>query len=153
MAPDRLEHRRIRHAEPFPRKLRAEPRVEHDRMPALEIVDGQAACGAPLEQPLRRIEAREIVQHAGEPRALGIFAVSLRQAVGQPRDAHGVGVAMVLTEVLAYRACERRERTRRQRSPSISSASARSSVASRLRYKSPRRLPAHITTAFSPLSL
>ena len=80
-------------------------------MARFEGVDRHIAPFALGDKPLGAIESCEIVQHSGQPRACGVFAVLLREPVREPRDAHGMRVAIVLTDLRADLARERRKRT------------------------------------------
>jgi hypothetical protein len=150
--PNRLQNALVVDSETFAREFGAEPRVQNDRVAPLERVDRHIARFAFPYETLDRIEAREIVQHPGKPRAARIFAVPLCEPVGEARHTHRVRVAVRLTE---FGSRTRREFSpvRDYRSPVERDDSSRSSTASRLRYNSPRKFPAHMTTAFSPLSL
>ena len=92
------------------------------------------------------MKPREVVQQSGDPRFTRIGAVPLREKLGGACDAHDVPVTVVLVEDGANVA---RELCVRQNGYA---SSVRSAV-SRARYKSPFKLPAHMTSAFSLLSL
>jgi hypothetical protein len=83
--------------------------MKHDRMPPFEGVDRQAAPFAFAREPIRRKEAREVVHEACEPGSARIFAMTLRQAVGQARDAHAMRETVILTDLRADLTCERNE--------------------------------------------
>lgn len=87
---------------------------------------------------------------AGYPGRPHVFMVATGQAAGEASDADAVCEAVILPDVRSNAA---RERGEVQRPPSTCATSSDSSMESRLRYSSPRKLPAHMTTAFSPLSL
>jgi len=132
VTPDGLQHAFIAHAEEFASEFGTKRSVQNDRVLPLECIDRYAACFALCDQPFGRVETGQIVQHARQARAPRILAVALREPVGQTRNPGGMRVAMRLTELRSNRARKLAE-VRNQRSVPIASASARSSMFSRLR--------------------
>ncbi len=80
--------------------------MEHDRILAFERVDRHAAQVALVDQTARGIQAREIVQHAGESCFAGVDTVDLRKHIRASRNADDVFVAVALSEVCANASCE-----------------------------------------------
>lgn len=132
MLRDRREDLGIVDSVPFPRELGSEAGVEHDRVAAFERVDRHRARLAFGEEPRGLVESREVVQHPGDPRAIGILAVSDRESFGETRDADAVRVAVILADVGPNRASQRDERGQRP-PPEMRAKSSFSSVRSRAR--------------------
>src|SRR5665213_1880422 len=82
-------------------QLGPDPRVQHDRVGALERIDRQPARRAFGQQALSGEQPREIVQHPGDARARGVDAVRDGEALREPGHAHDVSVAMRLIELVA----------------------------------------------------
>ncbi len=126
---DRRKHVGIVDAEIFTRDRRAEPSVKQRRMFALDGVDCETARFGFRDQSLRRVQAREIVQHARDPGFARIDAVAARERFGAARDAQAMPVAMFLSDLLANSA-----RQFRKRHPRVEPSSTRErSTRSRLR--------------------
>ncbi len=103
--------------------------MQDDRVRALENGDRHAAPFAFFNQSRRRIETSQVVQQAGAPSFVRVFAMPRRQAVGESRDPDHVAIALFLAELFAHGA---RQFDERQRSSAVSVASsACSSAASR----------------------
>ncbi len=96
------EHLGIGHGEAFASQLGAEPRVEQDRSGTLRFVDGKPASRTLGEEALRAVESRNVVEQPGQTRLAGICAVPQCEDLGAARDARRVGVAMLLTDLLAH---------------------------------------------------
>ena len=98
---DSGQHLRVLYSKVFPCKRRAKPRVQQHRVISLHRRDRKSARPRFLNQPLRRIQAREIVEHSGNACLVRIDAVTPREQLGAPGHAQAVPVAMRLTEMLA----------------------------------------------------
>src|SRR6202163_4059188 len=102
---NRGEYLGIADPEALARKLRAEPRVQHEGVRALERVDREPALGALAQKPVGGIEPGQIVQHRRDPRTPRVDAVRAPEPRGHAGDAHHARIAMPLVERGAHRAC------------------------------------------------
>jgi len=98
---DRRQHLGVVHAEEFSRQGRRERRMQNDRVIARKVVDRNRAAFALADEPRRRIEPREIVQHARQACLGWIGAVPACEVFSHARDAHAVLVPVLLSEVVA----------------------------------------------------
>ena len=95
---DRLQHATIDDGEFVARDRRTERRVQYDRIAPRERIDRDHSAFALCDEVLCIVQPRDVVQHARDARANRIFAVGLREPIGEPRDPDRVPVAMTLTE-------------------------------------------------------
>ena len=97
------KHARIAYAKILSCERRSEASVKHDWVGAFECADRYMARFAFEDEPGIGIESREIVEQAGETRFARIKAVQLRQNIRATCDANHMLIAMLLTEMFAYR--------------------------------------------------
>ena len=102
MAPDCGQYRSVFDSERFARQLGSETRVQDDRIAAFEGINRQPARLAFGDEPLRAVEAREIVQHPGEPSSGWVQGVSLGEPICKARDPHRMRVALRLPKMRAH---------------------------------------------------
>ncbi len=148
MLRDRIQNTLVANAERFAGDDCAQPRMQNDRMGSLERVDRHTPLLALAQQLFRGVQPGKVVKHSGQTGLLRIQAVALREQLRAPRDANGMRVTMMLPEVRANVAREFRIPQPRYRCSERDRSARR-----RLRKNSPLRLPAHMTSAFSLLSL
>lgn len=75
--------------------------MQYDRVLARVFVDFQPELGAFSQQPFRRIQPREVVQHPRDTGFCRIGAMCTRQIFGHPRHPNAVRVPMFLPEMFA----------------------------------------------------
>lgn len=104
---DGRKHLRVVDPKALAGQRRSERGVQNDRIFPRKCVDRNRPALAFFNQSLRRKEAREIVQQAGDSCLLRIQAMPLRQQIGRAGDANHVRVTMILPELRANVARER----------------------------------------------
>jgi hypothetical protein len=76
--------------------------VQDHRIGGFERVDRHAALGALAQQPLRRVQTREIVEESGDARAIGVDPVDRGEPACHPRNPQHVRIAMPLAQRLTH---------------------------------------------------
>lgn len=103
------QYLRIGHAEHVACQCRGERRVQNHRMLPGVRVDGNAVLFALAQQPVRRVEPGEVVQHARKARLCRIHSMPAREVFRHARDSHAVCVPVFLSEMIAYAFSELRK--------------------------------------------